>query len=106
MIAGPPDKMIEVTEIQTVAGVTAPVARKAWWAVVARFLVHGLITATWVSRIPAIKEGLHLNNGAFGLALLGSAIGSLFAIPMCGWMVNRYGSSRVTTWTSIGFCLS
>jgi MFS family permease len=80
--------------------------RRGWWAVIARFLVHGLIVSTWVSRIPAIKESLHLNNGVLGLALLGAAVGSLAAIPVCGYMVNRFGSSRVTTWSAVGFCIS
>jgi MFS family permease len=79
---------------------------RGWWAVVVRFLVHGLIVSTWVSRIPAIKESLHLNNGVLGLALLGAAVGSLAAIPVCGFLVNRFGSSRVTTWSAAGFCLS
>jgi MFS family permease len=78
----------------------------AWWAVAARFLVHGLVVSAWVSRIPAVQAQLQLSNGALGMALLGAAIGSVSAIPVCGWLVSRYGSSRVTNWTSIGFCLA
>jgi MFS family permease len=78
----------------------------AWWAVVARFLVHGLVVSTWVSRIPGIQSSLELSNGTLGLSLLGAAFGSIIAIPICGWMVNRFGSSRVTTWSSACFCLS
>jgi MFS family permease len=97
----------EATDIYTLPatrstrGLTA-----AWWAVVARFLVHGLVVSTWLSRIPAIQSLLHLNNGILGLSLLGAAVGSLCSIPMCGRLVNRYGSSKVTTWTSIAFCLA
>jgi MFS family permease len=69
-------------------------------------LVHGLVVSTWLSRIPAIQSILQLKNGILGLCLLGSAVGSLVSIPLCGRMVNRYGSSRVATWTSIAFCLS
>jgi MFS family permease len=78
----------------------------AWWAVAARFLVHGLVVSAWVSRIPAVQAQLHLSNGALGLALLGAAIGSVSAIPVCGWLVSRYGSSRISTWTSVGFCVA
>ena len=80
--------------------------RNAWWALVAIFLVHGLVVSTWVSRIPAVKSALHLSDGTFGMALLGSAIGSLIGIPVCGWLVTRFGSRRISTWTSIGFCLA
>jgi MFS family permease len=68
------------------------------------FLVHGLVVASWVSRIPAIQTALHLSNGTLGLALLGSAAGSVIAIPFCGWLVVRYGSKTVTTWSTYAFC--
>jgi MFS family permease len=73
---------------------------------VARFLIHGLVVSTWVSRIPAVKASLRLSDGALGLALLGTAFGSLAAIPACGWLVGRVGSRNATIWTSIGFCLA
>jgi MFS family permease len=79
---------------------------KAWWAVVARFLVHGLAISTWVSRIPSIKSSLHLNDGLFGLALLGTAIGSMIGIPVCGYVVSHYGSRRAATFTSSGLCVA
>ncbi|MDQ1468743.1 MAG: hypothetical protein QOJ99_223 [Bryobacterales bacterium] len=74
--------------------------------VVSRFLVHGLLVSTWVSRIPAMKESLHLSDGALGLVLLGIAIGSLLGIPTSGWLVGRFGSRRASTWTNAGFCLA
>jgi len=70
------------------------------------FLVHGLVVATWVSRIPALQAELRLSNGALGLALLGTAAGSVVAIPFCGWLVTRYGSKAVTAWSTFGFCFS
>jgi MFS family permease len=78
---------------------------RAWWAVVARFLIHGLAVSTWVSRIPSIKSSLHLGDGIFGLTLLGTAIGSVIGIPICGWFVTRFGSRRAATWTSSGLCI-
>jgi MFS family permease len=79
---------------------------RAWWAVIARFLIHGLAVSTWVSRIPSVKAGLHLGDGIFGFSLFGSAVGSVIGIPLCGWFVTRYGSKRACTWTSIGLCLA
>lgn len=83
-----------------------PELRRAWWAVVARFLIHGLVVSTWVSRIPAVKGSLRLSDGAFGVALLGTAIGSLLGIPISGWFVTRYGSRRACAMTSLALCLS
>src|SRR5580704_3241842 len=79
---------------------------RAWWAVAARFLIHGLAVSTWVSRIPSVKAGLHLGDGVFGFSLFGSAVGSVIGIPVCGWCVTRYGSRRACIWTSIGLCLA
>jgi len=80
--------------------------KRAWWAVVAVFLIHGLVVSTWVSRIPSVKNGLHLGDGVFGLSLFGSAIGSMVGIPLCGWYVAHRGSRSATIWTSAGLCLS
>lgn len=78
----------------------------AWWGVVAVFLVHGLVVSTWVSRIAAVKWGLRLSDGALGLALFGSAIGSVIAIPTAGWAVSKFGSRKAVLWTAAGFSLS
>ena len=80
--------------------------RRGWWGTVILFLVHGLVVATWVSRIPAIQSALHLPNGLLGLTLLSSAAGALTSIPITGWLVNRYGSKRVTSVASLLFCLT
>jgi MFS family permease len=72
----------------------------------AAFLVHGLVVSTWVSRIAGVKSALHLGDGTLGLSLLGVAIGSIAAIPVSGALVTRYGSRRIATFTSVGFCLS
>lgn len=53
-----------------------------------------------------MQSKLKLNNGTLGLALLGTAAGSVLAIPFTGWLVTHYGSKRVTAWAAFGFCLS
>ena len=80
--------------------------RSAWWAVIVRFLIHGLVASAWISRIPTIQSSLGLSNAALGLCLLGTAVGSVMAIPITGWMVTRFGSKRVTTWSTVAFCLA
>src|SRR5678815_1968665 len=63
---------------------TAQRNRRAFWGVMAAFLVHGLVVSTWVSRIATMKAAIHLGDGTLGLALLGVAIGSLTGIPASG----------------------
>lgn len=78
----------------------------AWWAVISRFLLHGLIVSTWVSRIPAVQNALNLSSARLGICLLGTAIGSVCAIPVTGWLITKFGSKRVTAWSTVGFSLA
>ena len=90
----------------TFTGREGSVLTGAWWAIVSRFLLHGLIVSTWVSLIPAVQTALRLNNGSLGLCLLGSAVGSVAAIPVAGWLVHRFGSRRMTAISTVAFALA
>lgn len=78
----------------------------AWWGVVVLFLVHGVVVASWLSRIPAVQRTLHLNNGVLGLTLLSSALGAVATIQVSGYLVSRFGSKIVSIVSSIAFCFS
>jgi hypothetical protein len=49
------------------------------------FLIHGLIIATWASRIPGFQAHLHLFPAVLGWSLMMAAIGSVLAVPAAGW---------------------
>lgn len=70
------------------------------------FLVHGLVVATWVSRIPTIQTNLKLSSGVLGFALLAIALGSLVSMPITGGLVGRFGSRTCTLWATLAFCLA
>jgi MFS family permease len=79
--------------------VSAPVgvaARRAQVGTALVFFVHGVVIATWVPRIPAIKERLGLTEGSLGVALLGLAVGALLAMQVVGPLLGRFGSRPVT----------
>lgn len=65
-------------------------------AVTAIFFLNGFILSSWVPRIPAVKDDLHLSEGRLGLALLGTAVGALLAMPVTGWLLPRVGSRVMT----------
>ena len=89
------------------AEMVAPaIVKRAWWSTLLIFLIHGIAVSTWVSRIPTIQANLRLNNGVLGVALLGAALGSIFSIPLTGFLVNRYGSKKVTAVSTICFCFA
>jgi MFS family permease len=65
-------------------------------AVTSVFLVLGMSEGTWAARIPAIKAGLHLSPGLLGLALLGPAVGCVFAMPASGAVLASVAPRRVS----------
>lgn len=70
------------------------------------FLVHGVIIATWASRIPYIQASLGLSAGQFGLTLLGSAVGAIVAMPLASRWLSRFGSRPVVIWATLALCLT
>jgi predicted MFS family arabinose efflux permease len=74
-------------------------ARAAWRArcgVALLFFVNGTAFASWVSRIPALREGLRLSNGALGSVLLAMSIGVLLAFPLTGKGTQVLGARQLT----------
>ncbi len=64
-------------------------------AVATAFLAHSLITASWASRIPAIKHSLDLSDGQLGVALFGMAAGTLIGGRAGGVLATRVGARLV-----------
>ncbi|MDP9352026.1 MAG: MFS transporter [Chloroflexota bacterium] len=92
------------TSLGSPLGVAA--ARSARLAVALVFLVNGTVLANWVSRIPAIQQGLGLSEGILGFALLGAAVGALFSMPTAGWLISRIGSRLVTIGSGLCYCVA
>jgi fucose permease len=62
------------------------------------FFVFGALAATWVSRIPLIKDELDLSAAELSLALLASPVGLLIAVQLVSTLVGRWTSGVVTRW--------
>ena len=74
-------------------------------AVAAAFFVCGAGFANWVARIPVVQQKLGLTNGELGIALLGTAVGALLAMPITGWLVAREGSRPMTQLAVLTYCI-
>jgi MFS family permease len=61
-------------------------------AVVVSYAMSGVAFATWVSRLPAIRNGLNLTPGTVGLLLLCLTAGSFISVSASGLIVLRFGS--------------
>jgi fucose permease len=72
--------------------------RRARRGVTVVFFVYGAALATWVSRIPLIKQNLGLDTAQLSLALLGSPVGLIVATQLVSTLVGRFTSAAVTRW--------
>jgi fucose permease len=73
--------------------IPAPGAARARVAVTTVFGLNGLIMATWISRIPAIRDDLGLSSSSIGLILLAMSGGAVLALPLTGAVVIRLGAA-------------
>ncbi|WP_437839343.1 MFS transporter [Sorangium sp. So ce1153] len=69
-----------------------PHLRAARIGVGATFFAYGAAFASWIVRIPTVREDLALSPAALGGALFGASAGALVAMPLAGWLVERAGS--------------
>ena len=61
------------------------------------FTGSGFAFASWASRIPQVRDELHLDPAQLGLVLLAIAAGSLVALALSGAIVGRFGSRVVVS---------
>jgi MFS family permease len=76
---------------------------KARWATFAIFLLHGILVGAWTPHVPLAKDRLAVGPGVLGLALLAIAGGAVFAMPIAGALINRFGSARMILFTGLIF---
>ena len=69
---------------------------RARLAVTLLFMIHGLVFASWIVRIPDVKAQLRLTDGQLGLALLGAPVGVLAGQFLVGWLLPKWGSRRLS----------
>ncbi|WP_053175526.1 MFS transporter [Nonomuraea sp. SBT364] len=59
------------------------------------FFLDGVVFATWVVRIPAVKDHLGATTGGLGVALMCMSIGTGLAMTVSGRLCARYGTRPV-----------
>jgi MFS family permease len=80
----------------SVLSLSLPHSNKAYRvAVGSLFFMQGLTFASWASRIPSIQQNLQLSHTALGVVLFALPVGSMLALPLSGWLINRLGSKVV-----------
>ncbi|WP_233197212.1 MFS transporter [Cryobacterium sp. N21] len=63
-------------------------------AVFAAFFVAGLGLASWMSRVPAVRDGLGLDTIQVGILIFGLSAGSVIGLLIAAGMLARLGARR------------
>lgn len=71
--------------------------RRAYAANASLFLINGVGFASWVSRIPYVREHIGLTDGQLGRALFAMALGAIMSFPLVGAGCARWGA-KSTAW--------
>jgi MFS family permease len=85
-----------------------PQATPAWRAPrVATFLVFlivGIGTSTWAPLVPDAKARLGLDDATLGALLLALGGGALVALPVAGWLTQRFGAAAICLAAGLVYC--
>ena len=73
------------------------------FAVSTFYFLQGLTFASWASRIPDIKNALHLSSGELGSILFAIPMGQLTAMAISGYLVSKFGSRRMLTIAAVAY---
>lgn len=63
-------------------------------AVFVVFVLSGLLLASWVARIPGVRDSLHLSTAGVGLLILGMSIGAILGLVASAPLLARLGARR------------
>lgn len=78
------------------AGIALPRRILLAWraAVFAVFFISGLGLASWVSRVPTVRDGLALRTDELGLLIFGLSAGSVVGLVVAVWLLAGLGARR------------
>lgn len=74
---------------------SSPISRWSRYALYLLFLLPGLTLASWVTRTPALRDGLQASTEQMGMILFGFSAGAMLGILSAGRVIGRFGANRV-----------
>ena len=72
-------------------------------AISAYYFCQGLCFGSWASRIPTLKDHLHLSEAQLGSILLMLPLGQMTMMPLSGRIAARFGSNQVLRLAVLGY---
>lgn len=73
--------------------------RRAMFGVFVTFALNGVAVATWISRLPAIRDILELSVAQVGFLIFGMSAGSIIGLLLAASVVHRLGARRTIVLT-------
>lgn len=84
--------------------ITQPVSKqRIKLATTVFFFISGFGYAAWASRIPTIKQQLHLNEAELGSVLFAMPVGLMVTVPFTKWLLQRFPSRRIMLFGALFF---
>lgn len=77
--------------------------RQARIGVLGLFAIMGALTATVLSRMPSMRDGLGVSSSGLATLIIFGAAGALCALMVTGWSVARFGTRAVLWWSSFSY---
>jgi MFS family permease len=81
--------------------VTSPALRRAMFGVFVIFGLNGIAVATWISRLPAIRDILGISVAEVGFLLFGLSAGAVSGLLGAAVVVHRIGARRAMVLTFV-----
>ncbi|NNE72928.1 MAG: MFS transporter [Acidimicrobiales bacterium] len=69
--------------------------RRALTAVAAQFFINGAVVASFIPRLPELRDRLGIDLGDLGVLLAGAGLFGIASSATCGPLIERFGSRRV-----------
>lgn len=83
-----------------------PDAARARRVTTIAFTANGIGMASWLARIPAMRDQAALDARVLGFVLLAWGLGSFAAFRFVGRLVERFGSGHVTRVATAAYCIA
>lgn len=75
-------------------------------ALLVLFAILGMLTTTFLSRMPSLRDLMHVTPAGLAMLLLSGAMGALVALLVAGWATARFGTRALLWWSNLSYLLA
>ena len=75
-------------------------------ALLVLFGILGLLATTFLSRMPSLRDLMHVTPAGLAMLLLSGAMGALVALTVAGWANARFGTRALLWWSNLGYLIA